>query len=106
MGDLVHALLGALPKRRRHSGKIGRNLEILVDDTFNITGVGTIISGFVNAGKVRVGDIVFLGPLNNGSYIKTTIKSAQISGINVSTIVSGNVVGLALTLSKDQRKML
>lgn len=104
--DLVHALLGALPKRRRHSGKIGRNLEILVDDTFNITGVGTIISGFVNAGKVRVGDIVFLGPLNNGSYIKTTIKSAQISGINVSTIVSGNVVGLALTLSKDQRKML
>jgi len=73
---------------------------------YNITGVGLVVGGFVNAGKAGVGDTVFVGPLNDGSYLKTAIKSAQISRTSVKSVISGNVAGLSLALSKDQRKMI
>lgn len=105
--DLMHSLLSTLPKRRRHQKKINRPFEFLIDGLYNVTGVGTVVSGFVNAGKARVGDTVFVGPLNDGSYIKTVIKSAQISRTNVSTLMAGNCAGISFaSLSKDQRKML
>jgi len=145
--DLLHSLLSVLPKRRRHQNKIGRNFEFLIDGVYNITGVGLVVGGFVNAGKAGVGDTVFVGPLNDGSYLKTAIKSAQISRTSVKSVISGNVLccffllplspklsadklslqycvfalniicshfiiltgnvaGLSLALSKDQRKMI
>jgi len=104
--DLLHSLLSVLPKRRRHQNKIGRNFEFLIDGVYNITGVGLVVGGFVNAGKAGVGDTVFVGPLNDGSYLKTAIKSAQISRTSVKSVISGNVAGLSLALSKDQRKMI
>jgi elongation factor 1-alpha len=104
--DLIHALLSVLPKRRRHQNKVSRSLEVLIDSLYNVTGVGAVVSGFVNAGRARVGDPVFVGPLNDGTYIKTVIKSAQISRVNVGSIVAGNVAGLSFALNKDQRKML
>eukprot|EP01083_Nonionella_stella_P242170 844962_1 len=104
--NLIHNLLSVLPKRRRHQSKAGRSFELLIDGLYNITGVGTVVSGFVNAGEARVGGTVWVGPLNDGSYLKTVIKSAQISRTNVSSITSGNFVGLSFALSKDQKKML
>lgn len=104
--EVIHTLLSTLPKRRRHQSKMGRSLEILIDGTMNVTGVGTIVSGFVNAGKVYTNETVWVGPLNDGSYMKTAIKSAQISGVPVTKVVSGNIVGLALALSRDQKRLL
>jgi elongation factor 1-alpha len=104
--DLIHNLLRGLPKRRRHENKVGRSFEFLIHGVHNIIGAGTVVSGFVNAGKARVGETVWVGPLNDGSYLKTVIKSAQISRTNVSSVTSGNFVGLSFALSKDQRKML
>ena len=104
--DLIHNLLSVLPKRRRHQNKVGRDFEFLIDGLYNVTGVGTVVSGFVNAGKARVGETVWIGPLSDGSYIKTVIKSAQISRTNVNTVISGNSAGLSFALTKDQRKML
>ena len=63
--DLLHTLLRVLPKRRRHQNKVGRSFEFLIDGIYNITGVGTVVGGFVNAGKARVGDTAWVGPLND-----------------------------------------
>ncbi len=104
--DLIHILLSNLPKRRRHQNKIGRDFEFLIDGIYNIIGVGTIVSGFVNAGSVRLGENVFVGPLDDGSYMKTTIKGLQISRTNVNSIIAGNSAGLSSTLTKNQKKLL
>mmetsp|Transcript_15398 Transcript_15398/g.18745 ORF Transcript_15398/g.18745 Transcript_15398/m.18745 type:complete len:465 (+) Transcript_15398:175-1569(+) len=103
---LLHDLLNALPKRRCHQNKAGRTLEYLVEDTFNITGVGVVVSGFVNAGRSRVGDTVFVGPMSDKSFIKTRIKSIHIARTNVSSVMAGNSACLGLALSKDQRNLL
>mmetsp|Transcript_14083 Transcript_14083/g.29141 ORF Transcript_14083/g.29141 Transcript_14083/m.29141 type:complete len:660 (+) Transcript_14083:225-2204(+) len=106
--ELVQKMLFALPKRRRHERKLQRSFEYLVDDTFNVPGVGSVVSGFVNAGQLDVGPNahVYVGPTDDGSFMKTVAKSAHIARINTSHVTSGQSACLALALNKEMRKKL
>ena len=106
--DLLQKMLFALPKRRNHEKKAGRSFEFLVEDIFNVPGVGAVVSGFVNAGELTVGSNcnVLIGPTDDGSFMKTVAKSAQIARINTTHITSGQSACLALALNKDARKKL
>ncbi len=106
--DLLRKLLFSLPKRRRHEKKVARPFEFLVEDVFNVPGVGPVVSGFVNAGELTVGSNchVYVGPMDDGTYIRTVAKSAQISRINTTHITSGQNACLALALKKEDRGKL
>jgi GTPase len=106
--ELLQKMLFSLPKRRRHEKKAHRPFEFLVDDIFNVPGVGSVVSGFVNAGQLTVGSNanVFVGPTDDGTFIKTVAKSAHIARINTNYVSSGQSACLALALSKDLRKKL
>lgn len=113
--DLLSTLICSLPKRRRHQQKIGRPFEHLVEDVYHLTGVGTVVSGFVNAGRISVGQKVFIGPVHKqhskdgnvgGSFIETQIKSAHIARTHVKSVVAGNNACFALALSKADRKLI
>jgi len=103
---LLNHLLFSLPKRRRHYDKLTRPLEFLVEDIFFVKGVGIIVSGLVNAGKTNVGDSVWVGPLSDGKFLNTVVKSIHLARTNVGMVVSGNTACLALSLNKGQRKLL
>lgn len=106
--ELLQKLLFALPKRRRHERKLNRSFEYLVDDIFNVPGVGSVVSGFVNAGSLDVGPNanVYVGPTDDGSFLKTVAKSAHIARINTGHVTSGQSACLALALTKEHRKKL
>ena len=106
--DLLHKLLFALPKRRRHEKKLNRPFEFLVEDIFNVPGVGAVVSGFVNAGELTVGNNshVFVGPTDDGTFMKTVAKSAHIARINTAHVTAGQSACLAFSLNKDLRKKL
>lgn len=106
--DLLQKMLFALPKRRKHEKKVERPFEYFVDDIFNVPGVGSVVSGFVNAGQLTVGSNahVYVGPFDDGSFIKTVAKSAHIARINTNHVTSGQSACLSLALSKDVRKHL
>ena len=106
--NLLRKLLFSLPKRRRHEKKTEWPFEFLVDDIFNVPGVGAVVSGFVNAGNLTVGSNcnVFVGPCDDGTFIRTVAKSAHIARINTLHISSGQSACLSFSLSKDQRKKL
>ena len=106
--DLLRKILFALPKRRKHEKKANRPFEFLVEDVFsNVPGVGSVVSGFVNAGELHVGTAqVFVGPTDDGTFLRTTARSAQISRINTSHITSGQSATIALSLGKEMRKKL
>lgn len=107
--DMLHHLLASLPKRRRHRNKIGRPLEFLVEDIFHKSQAGggsIIISGFVNAGRVSVGQKVLVGPFRDGSFKTVLVRSIHIEQTNVQTAIAGNSACLALTLGKDDRDLL
>lgn len=106
--DLLKKMLFSLPKRRRHEQKMQRPFEFLVDDIFNVPGVGSVVSGFVNAGNLTIGSNadVFIGPTDDGTFMKTVAKSAHIARINTTHVTSGQSACLALALSKELRKKL
>lgn len=106
--DLLKKMLFTLPKRRKHEKKLQRPFEFLVDDVFNVPGVGAVVSGFVNAGSLVVGANahVYVGPLEDGTFVKTVAKSAHIARINTSHVTSGQSACLAIALGKDMRKKL
>ncbi|KAK1748974.1 GTP-binding protein 1 [Skeletonema marinoi] len=107
--DLLRKMLFSLPKRRRHEKKVDRPFEFLVEDTFlNVPGVGSVVSGFVNAGELNVGANcnVYVGPTNDGTFLKTVAKSAHVARINTSHITAGQSACLAFSLNKELRKKL
>jgi elongation factor 1-alpha len=106
--ELLQKLLFSLPKRRRHENKAHRSFEFLVEDIFNVPGVGAVVSGFVNAGELTVGNNchVFVGPTDDGTFMRTVAKSAHIARINTSHVTSGQSACLAFALNKDMRKKL
>jgi elongation factor 1-alpha len=106
--DLIQKLLFTLPKRRRHEKKLNRPFEFLVEDIFNVPGVGAVVSGFVNAGELTVGanSHVYVGPTDDGTFLKTVAKSAHIARINTHSVTAGQSACLAFALSKELRKKL
>ena len=104
--DLLNYLLFNLPKRRKHERKLDRPFEFLVEELFNVPGVGSVASGFVNAGRCEVGETVFVGPLEDGTYIQTLVKSAQIHRTAISGLHAGMTACMALALVKADRKLL
>ena len=107
--DLLQKMLFSLPKRRRHETKVHRSFEFLVEDIFNnVPGVGAVVSGFVNAGELTVGSHcdVYVGPTDDGTFLKTVAKSAHIARINTTHITSGQSACIAFALNKEMRKKL
>jgi GTPase len=104
--ELLQKLLFSLPKRRRHENKVHRSFEFLVEDIFNVPGVGAVVSGFVNAGELTVGSNVYVGPTDDGTFMRTVAKSAHIARINTSHVTSGQSACLAFALNKELRKKL
>jgi elongation factor 1-alpha len=106
---LLQKMLFSLPKRRKHESKVNRSFEFLVEDIFfNVPGVGVVTSGFVNAGELAVGPncSVFIGPTDDGTFIKTVAKSAHIARISTGHITAGQSACLAFPLNKEVRKKL
>lgn len=106
--DLLRKILFSLPKRRKHEKKLNRPFEFLVEDVFNnVPGVGSVVSGFVNAGELHVGTAqVYVGPTDDGTFHRTTAKSAHIARINTSHVTAGQSATIAFSLGKEMRKKL
>ena len=118
--DLLRKILWKLPKRRKHfESKVNRPFEFLVEDVFfNVPGVaGAVVSGFVNAGKLSISgntttnsnnnsNKLYIGPIDDGSFIATVAKSAHMARINTTHITSGQSACLALSIKKEDKKFL
>jgi GTPase len=104
--EILLELLRTLPRRRIHEKKIARPFEFLIENIFTVQGAGFVISGFVNSGKWNKGDRLYIGPLADGTYMKTSVKSAQVAGTFVSQCWAGHSASFAISLTKDQRRIM
>lgn len=103
---LLGKLLVSLPKRRHHVKKIDRPFEFLVEDVLNVSGIGSVVIGFVNAGQWKKGESVHVGPLSDGAYMKSVVKTVQIERTEVDHVWAGQTAAFALSLTKVNRKRL
>lgn len=104
--EVLRNLLYKLPRRRFHEKKLNRGFELFVEDIFTVPGVGTVLSGFVNAGSYSKGNVVYVGPTKNGRFIKSTVKSIHAMQTPVDCVYAGHSACLAVNMTKDERKSL
>ncbi len=98
--DLLETLLGNLIKR---NVKFKESFRMYIDKVYNISGVGVVVSGTISQGRVRVGDVLELGPMDDGSFKKVRVNSIEIHHYNVSEAKAGDIVGISLRgVEKDQ----
>ncbi|KAI1996517.1 hypothetical protein LOZ54_000155 [Ophidiomyces ophidiicola] len=92
--DLVRTFLNILP----HHGHYNPDapFEFLVNDTFSVPFVGTVVSGVVKSGVVHTGDAVLVGPDSLGQFRQTTIKSIERKRLPVHACAAGQSGSFAL----------
>ncbi|THH07494.1 hypothetical protein EW145_g3336 [Phellinidium pouzarii] len=96
--DLVRTFLNLLPSSEGDGNKFASDqpLEYSITEVWSVPYVGTVVNGILNAGHVKVGDAICLGPDSNGGWHSTVIKSMQRKRATVTTADAGQCVSLAL----------
>ncbi|QKY19104.1 GTP-binding protein [Halolamina sp. CBA1230] len=91
--DDLDTLFEALPKRESDADAPFR---MYVDRSYNVTGVGAVASGTINAGSVEAGDELLLGPMADGSFRDVEVRSIEMHYHRVDQASAGRIVGIAL----------
>ncbi|KAK2736698.1 hypothetical protein FQN55_001549 [Onygenales sp. PD_40] len=92
--DLVRTFLNILPHHGHYDAEAP--FEFLVNDTFSVPFVGTVVSGVVKSGVVHAGDPVMIGPDSLGQFRTTAIKSIERKRITVHACSAGQSGSFAL----------
>lgn len=56
---------------------VSQSSELQVDETFEVPGIGTVVSGLMIEGIIREGDELLLGPDDDGKFSNVSIVSLQ-----------------------------
>jgi selenocysteine-specific elongation factor len=72
--------------------KVEGQFKMPIDHAFHIKGAGTVMTGTVHRGKINIGEVAEIMPLE----IQGKIKSIQTFGENLQSAVAGDRVGIAI----------
>ncbi|RNF05918.1 putative GTP-binding elongation factor tu family protein [Trypanosoma rangeli] len=106
-GDGIQVLvrfLNLLPVRKdwRKARTLPR--EMVIDNTFFVKGVGTVVGGIVTQGVFYANDTVLLGPDSFGAYRTVHIKSIHVKGKEQQEVVAG--CDATFCLKKEKRSAI
>lgn len=94
--DLLRSFLNLVPSRRNWTDYRDKPAEFAIDETFLVTGVGTVVAGTAISGSITVGQALHLGPDGNGRFVKAQVKSVHYKRTPVKRVVAGQAGSLAL----------
>ena len=75
---LLRQFFNLMPSRRAWAAQDKLPTEFLIDQYFNVPGVGLVVAGTLLSGAVHVNHELLMGPNNQGKFNKVTIKSIHI----------------------------
>jgi len=102
--EMFRKFLNVVPPRIQWDLLREKAPEVLIDQTYFVTGVGTVVGGTVMAGRVVAGQTLLLGPDGNGLFVPVQIKSIHSKRVPVKQVIAGQSVGFAL--KKIKRSMI
>ena len=92
--DLLKMFLNLLSTRVRCN--LSCPAEFQIDDTFSVPGVGTVVSGTVLQGYIKLNDTLMLGPDPLGQFQSMVIKSIHRKRMPVREVRGGQTASFAL----------
>lgn len=94
--DLLRKFLNILPANKKWEEFIDKHLEFHIDETYTVTGVGTVVAGTLLSGSVAIDDILQLGPDESGKFKEVKVKSIHNKRLPVKRVVAGQTATFAL----------
>ena len=94
--DLLKTLLNCLPPRNNYHDQLNKPAKFTIQETFQVPGIGTVVSGFLLSGVVSVKNTLWLGPDCSGLFKKVTIKSIHDKRTDVNNAFAGQNICFAL----------
>lgn len=92
--DLLKNFLNLLTIRSQ--GLESLPAEFLIDDTYTVPGVGTVVSGTCLQGVIRLNDTLLLGPDPTGRFQPIAVRSIHRKRMNVAEVRGGQTASFAL----------
>ncbi len=90
---LLNKLLLLLPQRNK---LVDRPFLMFIDRVYDVTGVGTVVSGTIKQGKLQAGRELLLGPDVASNFKKVKATSIEMHYHRLSEADAGLVVGIAI----------
>ncbi len=81
-------------------------VEFLIDDIFNVTGVGVVVAGTMLAGEVVPNQVLLLGPDDAGEFAPVIIRSIHFKREFVDKVVAGQSACFAIRYQSVKRDPL
>jgi len=94
--DLLRKFLNILPANRKWEDLVDQHSEFHIDETYSVTGVGTVVAGTVVSGTITIDDILQLGPDEFGEFRDVKVKSIQNKRFPVKRVVAGQTATFSL----------
>ncbi len=91
--DILNKLLFALPERKRN---LDEPFLMFIDKIYNVSGVGTVVSGTIKQGRLQAGSELLLGPDATAKMKKVKAPSIEMHYHRLAEADTGFVVGVAL----------
>jgi GTPase len=92
--DLLKMFLNLLTTRV--TGLDDLPAEFQIDDTYSVSGVGTVVSGTCLQGVIKLNDVLLLGPDPLGHFQPIPVKSIHRKRMNVRQVRAGQTASFAL----------
>ena len=96
--ELRTRLVAALSARHREAAE-GRHFRLAIDRCFTVAGSGTVVTGTIFAGRVKVGDALCLSP--SGTAVR--VRGLQVQGRTVDQAQAGARCAVNLTGAELQK---
>eukprot|EP01025_Chloroclados_australasicus_P011729 TRINITY_DN1518_c0_g1_i3.p2 TRINITY_DN1518_c0_g1~~TRINITY_DN1518_c0_g1_i3.p2 ORF type:complete len:351 (-),score=33.85 TRINITY_DN1518_c0_g1_i3:149-1201(-) len=95
--DLIRIFYSLLPQRQLWAEKATEHAEFVIDETFSVPGVGTVVAGTTKSGVLSTNSVLLLGPdISDGLFKPVSIKSIHYKRLQVQSVVAGQTASLAL----------
>lgn len=98
-----------IPNKKRskeiYNEKVKQPFLLFIDEVFEVTGVGNVVSGIIQSGKIETGASVFLGPLKNGEFERVRIRSIQTQRIVINDAYPSDYISMALSFKGKNPKL-
>jgi GTPase len=81
-------------------------VEFLIDDIFNVSGVGVVVAGTMLSGEVAVNQALLMGPDDTGEFSPVIIRSIHYKRALVETATAGQAACLAIRYHGAKKEQL
>jgi GTPase len=109
--NLLRLFLNLLPSKQEWKKATSDSVEFCIDDSFQVTGVGTVVSGNMFKGSVDCSNSkqrieMLLGPDEFGEFKSIVIKSVHTRGIPVDMAQAGMSASFAIKAGGSKTKKI